>query len=215
MAAGNAGGPPQPEGDPMRAATDSMHHNSSAHVDEPANPASRPSPSAPGRTRPGQRRSRVPAVAFGAVVALLLATGTACSSSTTTSPTTAAATSAAASPTAASGPAGKEQICAARDQLQTSVGALINPALLTGGTAAIKGAVDKVQSDLDAVKTAGKQDYATEVDALQTSLQQLQTAVGKMGDGNAASNLQAVGTAIAATGTAAEALLTKLTAACG
>jgi hypothetical protein len=135
------------------------------------------------------------------VVALLAVTGTACSSSTTPSTTTSAATSAAASPTAASDPAGKEQICAARDQLKTSVAALVNPALLTGGTAGIKAAVDKVQSDLDAVK--------------KSALQQLQTAVGKLGNGNATDNLQAVGTAIASTGTAAEALITKLNTACG
>jgi hypothetical protein len=151
----------------------------------------------------------------GAVVALLAVIGTACSSSTTPSTTTSAATSAAASPTAASGPAGKEQICAARDQLKTSVAALVNPALLTGGTTGIKAAVDNVQSDLDAVKKAGKQDYATDVDALQSALQQLQTAVGKLGNGNATDNLQAVGTAIASTGTAAEALITKLNTACG
>jgi hypothetical protein len=121
----------------------------------------------------------------------------------------------AAASAAASGPAGKEQICTARDELKTSIAALINPALLTGGTAGIKTAVDQVQSAVDDVKKAGKQDYATEVDALQTSLGQLQTAVGKLGNGNATDNLQAVGTAIASTGTAAENLITKLNTACG
>ena len=48
-------------------------------------------------------------------------------------------------------PAGKEQICAARDDLKTSLAALTNPSLLLGGTAGIAAAVKQVQTDLDAV----------------------------------------------------------------
>jgi hypothetical protein len=50
---------------------------------------------------------------------------------------------------------------------------------------------------------------------MQSSVDQLQTAAGELGNGNAAKNLQSVGTAIAATGLAAEKLFTKLTTACG
>jgi len=201
----------------MRFATDLTRHEPAEHpgVATLAEPTTRPAASPRSLAVPGHGRFRVSTVALGMVFALLAVTGTACSSSTTPSATTSAATSAAASSSAANAPAGKEQICAARDQLKASVAALVNPALLTGGTAAIKGAVDKVQSDLDAVQEAGKQDYATEVDAVQSALQQLQTAVTKLGDGNATNNLQAVGTAIAATGTSAEALITKLNTACG
>jgi len=112
-------------------------------------------------------------------------------------------------------PAGKEQVCQARDQLKTSTTALTNPSLLTGGSTAIKAAVDQVQTDLTAVAAAGKQDYQPQVTAMQSSLQQLQTAVGNLGNGSASENLKTIGTAIAATGTAAGDLFTQLKTACG
>ena len=60
-------------------------------------------------------------------------------------------------------PAGKEAVCQARDQLKTSITALTKPTLLTGGSAAIKTAVDQVQTDLDALKAAAKTDYQPQV----------------------------------------------------
>jgi hypothetical protein len=112
-------------------------------------------------------------------------------------------------------PAGKEQICQARDQLRTSITKLTDQGLLAAGTTAIKAGVDQVQTDLDAVKAAGKQDYQTQVTNLQEALQQLQTAVGDLGNGNSAENLRAVGKAITLTGAAGEDLLTQLKTACG
>jgi hypothetical protein len=161
-------------------------------------------------------RRRLPAfIAIGGVVAILALTSTGCSSSTTPNTTTSTPTSAAQTSSTANGPAGKEQVCAARDQLKKSVTALTDASLLASGTTAIKAEVAQVQSDLAAVKKAGKQDYETEVDAMQSAVDQLQTAAGKLGNGDAAQNLQAVGTAIAATGIAAEDLFTKLQTACG
>ncbi len=150
------------------------------------------------------------------VVALAVA---GCSSSSKTSSSSASTTATTATSTTGgtptSYPAGKEQVCQARDQLKTSVGALTTPSLLTQGTTAIKAAVDKVQTDLGTVKTAAGQDYQPEVNAVQTSLQQLQTAVGNLGSGNTVDNLKALGTSIASVGTTTSALFTKLQAACG
>jgi len=117
--------------------------------------------------------------------------------------------------TSTSYPADKQQVCQARDQLTTSIAALTTQGLLTGGTAAIKAAVDQVQTDLNAVAAAGKQDYQPQVTALQSSLQQLETAVGNLGSGGAAQDLKTVATAIAATATAAGDLFTQLKTACG
>jgi hypothetical protein len=50
---------------------------------------------------------------------------------------------------------------------------------------------------------------------MQSAVDQVQTAAGNLGNGDAAQNLQAVGTAIAATGIAAEDLFSKLQTACG
>ena len=169
------------------------------------------------------RRSRaVPRVAMASAVAVTLAVVLAGCSSSNTSPSTSsssAASSSSASSSASSGstsyPAGKEEICGARDQLKTSIDALTKPALLLGGTDAIKAAVTQVQTDVSAVVAAGKQDYAPQVNALQTSVESLQTAVGNLGSGSVATNMQAVGSAIATTGMAASDLFTQLKAACG
>jgi len=175
------------------------------------------------RTARAVRRPRaVPRVAMAGAVAVALAVVLAgCSSSTSPSTSSAASSSSASSAASsvASGstsyPAGKEEICQARDQLKTSITALTKPALLLGGTDAIKAAVSQVQTDVSAMATAGKREYAPQVNALQTSVESLETAVGNLGSGSVATNMQAVGTAIAATGTAASDLFTQLKAACG
>ena len=167
----------------------------------------------------GRGPRAIPGAALAGAVAVTLAVVLAgCSSST--SPSTSSSSSAATSASsAASGstsyPAGKEQICQARDQLKTSVTALTKPALLLGGADAIKAAVGQVQTDLSAVVAAGKQDYEPQVTAMQSSLNALQTAVGNLGNGSVTENMTAVGTAIASTGTAAAELFTQLKAACG
>lgn len=168
-----------------------------------------------------RRYSRVRAWGAGAVLTLLVVMVGGCASSTTppsSSSSSSIASSSASSTTevsiSTSYPAGKEQICQARDQLQTSVTTLTDQKLLTAGTTAIKASVDQIQSDFDAVKVAGKQDYQAQVSDMQDALQQLQTAVGDLGNGEAASNLKAVGAAITATGAAAEDLFTQLKTAC-
>ena len=151
------------------------------------------------------------AVLTVAVVGCSSSTSHPTSSASSTPPSTATATSG----PSASYPAGKQQVCQARDQLKTSVTALTSPSLLAGGTTAIKAAVDKVQTDLSALKVAAKGDYQPQVTAVQTSLQQLQTAVGNLGAGDLAKNLPAVASAIAKVGTTSQDLFSTLQAACG
>ena len=154
-------------------------------------------------------------------VGLVLCAGAliACSSTTaTTTGTTAASSSsvAVASPGAATSyPAGKEQLCQARDQLKISVTALTSPALLTGGAEGIKTALAQVQTDLQGLLAAGKQDYQPQIEAVQSSLKDVETAVGQLANGGGAQNMLAAGSAISATGTSAAALFKELTTACG
>ena len=215
--------------------SDGLHdHAEMAEMsDETAPGAPRGGPRPPSRSR--RRRGPVRSVVVSAAAAVLAVAVAGCGSGTTPSTTTSTSTagspsSASASTAGSSGsasasmagsagstsyPAGKEQVCQARDQLKTSTTALTNPSLLTGGSTAIKAAVDQVQTDLTAVAAAGKQDYQPQVTAMQSSLQQLQTAVGNLGNGSASENLKTIGTAIAATGTAAGDLFTQLKTACG
>ena len=206
----------------MDIAPNSTHHGRSeqAVADELRNPTIRTAPSTDNRPPTGPEHRRVRATPIAAVaVAAMLALATGCLSSTTPSTTTTTAsgttTSAAvAAASSANGPVGKEEVCAARDELKTSVTALTDASLLTGGTTGITAALGQVQTDLTAVKTAGKQTYGTEVDAMQSTVDQLKTVAGDLGNGKAAENLQSVGTAIAATGVA-EDLFSKLASACG
>ena len=199
----------------------------------PGAPRGGPRPPSRSRRRRGPVRSVVVSAAAAALAVAVAGCGSGTTPSTTTSTSTAGSPSSASTSTAGSSgstsasasmagsagstsyPAGKEQVCQARDQLKTSTTALTNPSLLTGGSTAIKAAVDQVQTDLTAVAAAGKQDYQPQVTAMQSSLQQLQTAVGNLGNGSASENLKTIGTAIAATGTAAGDLFTQLKTACG
>lgn len=172
--------------------------------------------------------SRLRSLSVATVLAMLAAVAAGCGSGATSgasSSSSAAASSSAATSSATSSstataastsyPAGKEDICQARDQLKTSITDLTNTQVAAEGTNAIKAAVDQVQTDLDAVKAAAKDDYQAQVTAVQSALQQLQAAVTNLGSGDAAANLRAVSTAIAATGTASETLFTQLKTACG
>lgn len=174
-------------------------------------------------TRHQRRRVQVRISGVGAALTLLAFAVAGCASNTTPSSTSSSSSSSIASSSASSTPkssvstsypAGKEQICQARDQLSTSITALTSQSLLAARTTGIKAAVDQVQSDFEAVKVAGKQDYQAQVSDMQDALQQLQTAVGALGNGDTAENLRAVSTAITATGAAAEDLLTQLKTAC-
>lgn len=197
----------------------------------------RPTANAHGRPTIGSpyhgRRVRMRAWCIGGVLTVLAAAVAGCGSgttATTTSPSTSSSTASTPSLSASSAssasltretssstsyPAGKEQICQARDQLRTSITTLTDQGLLTAGTTAIKASVQQVQTDFDAVKTAAKQDYHSQVTDTQDALQQLQTAVGNLGNGDAAANLLAVGKAVTATAAAAEDLFTQLKTACG
>ena len=123
-----------------------------------------PVPTRVGAAAAGRAARGISRAAMAGAVAVTLALVLAgCSSSTSPSTSSAASSTAASSasssaPSASASttyPAGKQTLCQARDQLQTSVTALTNPTLLAGGTDAIKSAVGQVQTDLYAVVAAG------------------------------------------------------------
>lgn len=136
-------------------------------------------------------------------------------SSASASSSSSVASSAAKASVSTSGASDKEAACAARTQLQTSVDTLTSSSLLTSGTTAIKAAVDQVQTDLNSLAAAAKDDYRPQIDAVQSDLKQLQTSVSALGSGNVSENLTALGSSIAATGTSAQALLKQVQADCG
>jgi len=94
----------------------------------------------------------------------------------------------------------KAVVCAARDDLATSVRALTNPSLLVGGKAGVSTAVADVTAKLAALKSAGVTAYATELDAVSTSLAGLSSAASSISGSSLTADAQRVGTAISAVG---------------
>ncbi|MGS0687570.1 hypothetical protein ACVBEQ_20835 [Nakamurella sp. GG22] len=183
-----------------------------------ATTSSDPTPPVQAMRRAPARKRSIRAVATGAMIVLTLVL-TACSSSNSPTVTSNSADTQPSSSAPESGastyPAGKEDVCQARDQLSASINALTDSALLTGGAAGIQAAVGEVQTSLTALVAAGKDDYGPQLDALQTALDQVQTAVGEVGNGNAATGLVGIGTAIGSVGSAASNLFTALRTTCG
>ena len=87
-------------------------------------------------------------------------------------------------------------VCGAKTDLQASLRALVDPSTLSGGKSGITKATDAVKQDLDALGGAVKSELQPDVDAVKSSLDDLKTALGKLGSGSAGSGISAVGDAI-------------------
>jgi ABC-type Fe3+-hydroxamate transport system substrate-binding protein len=131
------------------------------------------------------------------VVAVLAACGSSSGSSASSSTTTA-----------------KQSVCSAKTDLTSSVKALTNPSVLTGGKSGITQAVDTVKTDVDALGQALKAGLKPQVDAVKSALDGLQSAVEDLGNGSASSNLQAVGNAISKVGSTSADLASALQTRC-
>jgi hypothetical protein len=155
-------------------------------------------------------RGRPPAAALAAAVAgaLVLASSLgACgsdnsSSSVVTTVTTSAAT------TSASGPSGTASaaLCKARDDLRSSVQELASVDVVKNGTSSLQAALTKVKNNLQAVKDAAGSDLQPQVNALQSAVDQLSTAVANVSSVGVAGVL----TAARDVGTAGATLLSSL-----
>ena len=147
-------------------------------------------------------RSIVACVAIAVSAAVLTACG---SSSTKSSSSSTSSTSSASS---------KDATCTAADNVKQSMSALTDPSLLTGGKSGIESAVNTVKSDVTALESAAKGSYTTETSAVKSSLDQLETAVGKLGNGNVVQTLPEVKTAVTALGSSVSSLESALKTRC-
>lgn len=151
-------------------------------------------------------KSMVTCVAIAVIAPAAVA---ACSSSTTTS-----SSSTSKSTSSTSSASSKNAVCSAADDLKQSMAALADPSLLIAGKSGIESAVNKVRSDVTALESAAKGSYTTETSAVKSSLDQLETAVGKLGNGNAGQNLQEIKTAITSLGTSISSVESALKTRC-
>jgi hypothetical protein len=141
------------------------------------------------------------AIIIGALVATVALVGCGSSSSKSSSSSTTSTTTT------------QDAVCSAKSELATSVKALADPTLLTGGKSGITAAVDTVKQNLDTLSAAAKADLQPDVDAMKSALTQLKASVSSLGDGAVGTGLTAVGTDITkvadSAGNLADALKTK------
>lgn len=152
-------------------------------------------------------RSRRLAV-VGALMGIALVGG--CSSSAKSGSAT-SSTSAGAATTASSAPATTSAACRAAGEFKDSLSALASPSTVAGGKTGIQAAVDSVKSSLDNLRSTLKSGDKPKVDALQSSLSDLQKAVDDM---RGVSGLSAVASAAQSVGESGKALLDAVEAGC-
>ena len=104
--------------------------------------------------------------------------------------------------------------CKSLSDFKNSISGLTNPSTLSGGMSGIQSSVDAVKKSLDSLVSTTKSANKPQVDALKSSLTDLDTAIGNLGNGSATANLQSVGAAITKVDTSATALVTTLEAGC-
>jgi uncharacterized phage infection (PIP) family protein YhgE len=132
------------------------------------------------------RRGRV-IVVSAALAVVGLACGDDSTSSTTTTTTTPP-------PTTNPGPVGSAsaELCAARDELTSSISDLSNVDVVKNGTSAITSALDKIKQNLSEVRSAAGSDVQPQVEAFQRAVDQLQAAVSGSGAGRVAATVSGV-----------------------
>lgn len=145
------------------------------------------------------------------VAALLLGAASlaGCSSdSSTTSPSTSA--SATASPSGTSTSA----LCTDVDAVQASFQDLRSLDVIAQGTSAVKSQFATFKTALDQMLTSARGEFATESAAVQTAVDELQTAVSNLADSPSLADAKAVKDGISSVGTSLDALTTSIKGAC-
>jgi len=152
-------------------------------------------------------------VAAGAVIGVLAVAGcsssskSSSSSSSSTSPTTVSSGSSASTGTTTAATAACQSVA----NLKTSISELAKPATLAGGKSGIQSALDSVKTNLDDVKSTLQSSDKPKLDAFQSSISDLQTALGNM---NGLSGLSAVTSAATNVVQSGQDLLNALKAGC-
>jgi len=86
--------------------------------------------------------------------------------------------------------------------------------LLTGGTSGLNERVDAIEADLQALQESGSEVAREEIDALQVSFDELNSAVDALGENLSVSNAVAIAEAITEVGSAASAAYEVFTTTC-
>ena len=157
----------------------------------------------PIQTRDSTRRYR--SISLAGVVllcALLVGCGDDTSSTSSSAPTTGASTQATATGGTAS-PTGSDQLCADYNAFKSSIEDLKNVDIIKSGTSGLQAAVDKVKTSLQALRTSAASDAKDEIQAVEDSLKELETAIKNVSSGGERAVVTAVAKVVS-TGSALE-----------
>ena len=144
-----------------------------------------------------RHRGLASAVLLGLIVSLAACGSDSKSSSTTEAAATTATTTAATGGSSTPGTA-SAAVCAARDDLQSSI-ADLKDVNLSSGTAGVQAAVTKIKDNVATLKSAAGDELQPQVTALQDALTDLETALKNVSSGGMAAVITA-GTKVATTG---------------
>jgi archaellum component FlaC len=105
----------------------------------------------------------------------------------------------------------QEKYCEAGQSLQSSTAALFDLDLIAQGTSGLEDAVNAVEKDVDALQDSATEAAADEVDALEQSVKDLDSALSDVSGDISADNVAALETAVQSVATAAQGLTSTLT----
>jgi len=112
------------------------------------------------------------------------------------------------------GQSAEEAFCEAGDSLRTDVTSLASLDIIAGGTDALNESVDLVEADLVALRESGSDVAGEQIDALQSSFDELDSVVDDMVDGISVENATGIVTAVTNVGSAATAVYDVLATTC-
>lgn len=90
----------------------------------------------------------------------------------------------------------QDRYCEAGDDLESSIAALVGLDLLAEGTSGLEGAVDDVRADVEEMRESADDAVADDVAALDESIDDLNDALGAVGDDLSEANVDAFVAAI-------------------
>jgi archaellum component FlaC len=105
----------------------------------------------------------------------------------------------------------QEKYCEAGQSLESSAAALLDLDLITQGTSGLEDAVDEVEKDVDALRDSATEAAADEVDALEQSVKDLDSALSDVSGDISTDNVAALQTAVQSVATAFQGLNSTLT----
>ena len=146
----------------------------------------------PIQIRDSTRRSRsIGLTGFVLVCTLLVACGNDTTSSSSSTATTGASAQATATGTASptggtASPTGSEQLCADYNAFKSSIEDLKNVDVVKSGTSGLQAAVDKVKTDLQALRSSAAGEAEDQIKAVEDSLNDLETAISNVSSGGEA-----------------------------